>query len=163
MDKIFNITPYIFLICRPTNEFPHPLARVPQNTGYWVFTFVWSLKFLSHAKFSFHVSAVQLISLVTMFHHHYCIVQLSYIIVELLIWWGIRGSINEFRRKKLNLPPIAYFSTYRGSISHLPTAYMWSPSVVPKPKGTMQSLIQLNILENYFFIDLCFYMIYCIS
>lgn len=78
----------------PTNDFPHPLARVPQNTGYW----------------------------------------LSYIIVESLIWWGIRGAINEFRRKKLKLAPIAYFSTYRGSISHLPTAYMWSPSIVPKPK-----------------------------
>lgn len=27
---------YIFLICRPTYEFPHPLARVPPGAGYWV-------------------------------------------------------------------------------------------------------------------------------
>ncbi|XP_054786841.1 sterol 3-beta-glucosyltransferase UGT80B1 [Prosopis cineraria] len=77
----------------PTNEFPHPLARVPQSAAYW----------------------------------------LSYVIVDLLIWWGIRGIINDFRKKKLKLAPIAYFSTYRGSISHLPTGYMWSPHVVPKP------------------------------
>ncbi|XP_022992990.1 sterol 3-beta-glucosyltransferase UGT80B1 isoform X1 [Cucurbita maxima] len=96
----------------PTNEFPHPLARVPQNTGYWI----------------------------------------SYIIVELLIWWGIRGSINEFRRKKLNLAPIAYFSTYRGSISHLPTAYMWSPSVVPKPKdwGPLVDVVGYCFLDRGF-------------
>lgn len=58
---------------------------------------------------------------------------LSYILVDLLIWWGIRGLINEFRRNKLKLPPIAYFSSYHGSISHLPTGYMWSPHVVSKP------------------------------
>ncbi|TQD95537.1 hypothetical protein C1H46_018830 [Malus baccata] len=58
---------------------------------------------------------------------------ISYIIVDLLIWWGIRGYINDFRKKKLKLSPIAYFSTYHGSISHLPTGYMWSPHVVPKP------------------------------
>ncbi|KAK9219945.1 hypothetical protein WN943_008592 [Citrus x changshan-huyou] len=60
---------------------------------------------------------------------------LSYIIVDLLIWWGIRSYINDFRKRKLKLPPIAYFSTYHGSISHLPTAYMWSPHLVPKPSG----------------------------
>lgn len=58
---------------------------------------------------------------------------LSYIVVDLLIWWGIRGFINDFRKNKLNLPPVAYFSLYRGSISHLPTAYLWSPHLVPKP------------------------------
>ncbi|XP_050212630.1 sterol 3-beta-glucosyltransferase UGT80B1 [Mercurialis annua] len=58
---------------------------------------------------------------------------LSYIVVDLLIWWGIRGYINSFRKKKLKLPPIAYFSMYRGSVSHLPTGYLWSPHLVPKP------------------------------
>ncbi|XP_059631590.1 sterol 3-beta-glucosyltransferase UGT80B1 [Cornus florida] len=58
---------------------------------------------------------------------------LSYIVVDLLIWWGIRSYINDFRKRKLKLAPIAYFSTYNGSISHLPTGYMWSPHVVPKP------------------------------
>ncbi|XP_011625938.1 sterol 3-beta-glucosyltransferase UGT80B1 [Amborella trichopoda] len=60
--------------------------------------------------------------------------RLSYLVVDLLIWWGIRGFVNDFRRRKLKLPPIAYFSTYHGSISHLPTGYMWSPNLVPKPK-----------------------------
>ncbi|KAM0852933.1 hypothetical protein ACQ4PT_051425 [Festuca glaucescens] len=59
--------------------------------------------------------------------------RLSYLIVDLIIWWGTRGFINDFR-KKLNLAPIAYFSTYHGSISHLPTGYMWSPHLMPKPK-----------------------------
>nr|XP_023908124.1 sterol 3-beta-glucosyltransferase UGT80B1-like [Quercus suber] len=58
---------------------------------------------------------------------------LSYIVVDLLIWWGMRGYINDFRKRKLKLAPIAYFSTYHGSISHLPTGYMWSPHLVPKP------------------------------
>lgn len=62
-------------------------------------------------------------------------IQLSYIVVDLLIWWGIRSYINNFRKRKLKLAPIAYFSTYRGSISHLPTGYMWSPHLVPKPEG----------------------------
>uniref|UniRef100_A0A0D9V881 Erythromycin biosynthesis protein CIII-like C-terminal domain-containing protein n=1 Tax=Leersia perrieri TaxID=77586 RepID=A0A0D9V881_9ORYZ len=77
---------------RPTNEFPHPLARMPQSATY----------------------------------------RLSYLILDLVIWWGTRGFINEFR-KKLKLAPIAYFSTYHGSISHLPTGYMWSPHLMPKP------------------------------
>uniref|UniRef100_A0A1J3DLL6 sterol 3beta-glucosyltransferase n=1 Tax=Noccaea caerulescens TaxID=107243 RepID=A0A1J3DLL6_NOCCA len=58
---------------------------------------------------------------------------LSYIVVDLMVWWSIRTYINDFRKRKLNLAPIAYFSTYHGSISHLPTGYMWSPHVVPKP------------------------------
>ncbi|XP_058091092.1 sterol 3-beta-glucosyltransferase UGT80B1 isoform X3 [Magnolia sinica] len=59
--------------------------------------------------------------------------KLSYLVVDLIIWWSIRGFINDFRRKKLKLSPIAYFSTYHGSISHFPTGYMWSPHLVPKP------------------------------
>uniref|UniRef100_A0A0D9V882 Erythromycin biosynthesis protein CIII-like C-terminal domain-containing protein n=1 Tax=Leersia perrieri TaxID=77586 RepID=A0A0D9V882_9ORYZ len=79
-------------LSKPTNEFPHPLARMPQSATY----------------------------------------RLSYLILDLVIWWGTRGFINEFR-KKLKLAPIAYFSTYHGSISHLPTGYMWSPHLMPKP------------------------------
>ncbi|KAI3460471.1 hypothetical protein Pfo_017134 [Paulownia fortunei] len=58
---------------------------------------------------------------------------LSYILVDLLIWWGIRRCVNDLRKSKLDLAPIAYFNTHCVSISHLPTAYMWSPHVVPKP------------------------------
>ncbi|KAI8014012.1 Sterol 3-beta-glucosyltransferase UGT80B1 [Camellia lanceoleosa] len=91
----------------PTNEFPHPLIRVPQSAGYW----------------------------------------LSYIVVDLLIWWGIRGFINDLRTKKLKLAPIAYFSWYHGSISYLPTAYMWSPHVVPKPSGVKSRKLKSKLLQ----------------
>lgn len=79
---------------------------------------------------------------------------LSYIVVDLLIWWGIRGYINDFRKKKLKLSPIAYFSTYHGSISHLPTGYMWSPHVVSKPKdwGSLVDVVGycfLNLGSRY--------------
>ncbi|KAI7979232.1 Sterol 3-beta-glucosyltransferase UGT80B1 [Camellia lanceoleosa] len=46
-----------------------------------------------------------------------------------------RWLLGMFLTKKLKLAPIAYFSWYHGSISYLPTAYMWSPHVVPKPSG----------------------------
>lgn len=78
----------------PTNEFPHPLARVKRQAGY----------------------------------------RISYLVVDSLMWWGIRGLINEFRIKKLKLNSMAYFSMNQGSIAHLPTGYMWSPHLVPKPK-----------------------------
>lgn len=78
----------------PTNEFPHPLARVKQQAGY---------------KMSYHV-------------------------VDSLMWWGMRGLINEFRVKELKLNPMNYFNMNQGSIAHLPTGYMWSPHLVPKPK-----------------------------
>ncbi|KAM5562270.1 sterol 3-beta-glucosyltransferase UGT80B1 [Rosa sericea] len=79
---------------------------------------------------------------------------LSYIVVDLLIWWGIRSYINDFRKKKLKLAPIAYFSTYHGSISHLPTGYMWSPHVVPKPSdwGSLVDVVGycfLNLGSKY--------------
>lgn len=74
---------------------------------------------------------------------------LSYIIVDLLIWWGIRSYINDFRKRKLKLPPIAYFSTYHGSISHLPTGYMWSPHLVPKPSdwGSLVDVVGYCLLN----------------
>lgn len=65
--------------------------------------------------------------------------------MDLLVWWGIRGYINDFRKKKLKLPPIAYFSMYRGSISHLPTGYMWSPHVVSKPKGMPAQTVEVLV------------------
>ncbi|XP_058769893.1 sterol 3-beta-glucosyltransferase UGT80B1 [Vicia villosa] len=79
---------------------------------------------------------------------------LSYIVVDLLIWWGMRGIINDFRKRTLKLPPIAYFSMYRGSISHLPTAYMWSPHLVPKPNdwGSLVDVVGycfLNLGSKY--------------
>lgn len=51
-----------------------------------------------------------------------------------MIWLGIRSIINDFRKKKLKLRPIPYLSS-QGSIADLPTGYLWSPQLVPKPNG----------------------------
>lgn len=61
--------------------------------------------------------------------------QLSYQIVDALIWLGIRDMINEFRKKKLKLRPITYLSGSYLSPHDVPHAYIWSPHLVPKPKG----------------------------
>jgi sterol 3beta-glucosyltransferase len=64
--------------------------------------------------------------------------QLSYQVVDTLIWLGIRGIINDFRKKELKLRPITYLSGSQASISNLPTGYLWSPHIVPKPKGVLR-------------------------
>jgi sterol 3beta-glucosyltransferase len=61
--------------------------------------------------------------------------QLSYQVVDSLIWMGISGIINAYRKKQLKLRPITYLSGSQGSINQLPTGYIWSPHLVPKPKG----------------------------
>lgn len=43
--------------------------------------------------------------------------------------------INEFRKKKLKLRPVTYLSGSQGSSSDIPYGYIWSPHLVPKPKG----------------------------
>lgn len=58
--------------------------------------------------------------------------KLSYQVVDSAIWLGIRSIINDFRKKKLKLHPIPYFSS-QGSVTDLPTGYLWSPALVPKP------------------------------
>ncbi|XP_074280293.1 sterol 3-beta-glucosyltransferase UGT80B1-like isoform X2 [Silene latifolia] len=74
----------------------------------------------------------------------------SYILVDLVIWWITRGHINMLREGKLKLPPIPYFSTYFGSKYHLPTTYMWSRYVLPKPKDWGP----LVDIAGYCFLDL---------
>ncbi|KAF8402054.1 hypothetical protein HHK36_013006 [Tetracentron sinense] len=61
--------------------------------------------------------------------------QLSYQIVDSMIWLGIRDMINDFRKKKLKLRPVTYLSGSQGSASDVPHGYIWSPHLVPKPKG----------------------------
>uniref|UniRef100_A0A7C9DYB4 Sterol 3-beta-glucosyltransferase n=1 Tax=Opuntia streptacantha TaxID=393608 RepID=A0A7C9DYB4_OPUST len=60
--------------------------------------------------------------------------RVSYVLVDLLIWWMLRDLINDLRTSKLRLPPIPYLSMYCGSLYHVPTGYMWSRHVLPKPK-----------------------------
>ncbi|KAJ3678573.1 hypothetical protein LUZ60_002376 [Juncus effusus] len=60
--------------------------------------------------------------------------RLSYQIVDSMIWLGIRGMINDFRKKRLKLRPVTYLSGAQGSTSDVPHGYIWSPHLVPKPK-----------------------------
>lgn len=78
-------------------------------------------------------------------HHHsistsvisflWITLQLSYQIVDSLIWLGIRDMINDVRKKKLKLRPVTYLSGSQGSEANIPHGYIWSPHLVPKPKG----------------------------
>ncbi|XP_058737429.1 sterol 3-beta-glucosyltransferase UGT80A2-like isoform X1 [Vicia villosa] len=60
--------------------------------------------------------------------------RLSYQIVDALIWLGIRDLINEFRKKKLKLRAVTYLRGSYTSPPDMPYGYIWSPSLVPKPK-----------------------------
>ncbi|KAG6540990.1 hypothetical protein Mapa_017660 [Marchantia paleacea] len=80
--------------------------------------------------------------------------RMSYQVVDSLIWWGIRSMINDFRKKKLKLRPITYLSGSQGSIAELPTGYIWSPHLVPKPRdwGPMVDVVGfcfLNLAQDY--------------
>lgn len=44
--------------------------------------------------------------------------------------------INDVRKKKLKLRPVTYLSGSQGSESNIPHGYIWSPHLVPKPKGS---------------------------
>jgi hypothetical protein len=48
--------------------------------------------------------------------------------------------INEFRKKKLKLRPVTYLSGSQGSGNDIPHGYIWSPHLVPKPKGLLYLL-----------------------
>lgn len=86
--------------------------------------------------------------------HHSAANRLSYQVVDSLIWWGIRDIVNDFRKKKLKLRPITYLSGSQTSASKLPTGYIWSPHLVPKPKdwGPMIDVVGfcfLNMSQDY--------------
>lgn len=48
--------------------------------------------------------------------------------------------INDVRKKKLKLRPVTYLSGSQGSDSDVPHGYIWSPHLVPKPKGGLLHL-----------------------
>jgi sterol 3beta-glucosyltransferase len=52
-----------------------------------------------------------------------------------MIWLGIRDIINDFRKKRLKLRPVTYLSGSHGKEYDIPHGYIWSPRLVPKPKG----------------------------
>ncbi|XP_041016496.1 sterol 3-beta-glucosyltransferase UGT80A2-like [Juglans microcarpa x Juglans regia] len=60
--------------------------------------------------------------------------RLSYQIVDMMVWLGIRDIINEFRKKTLGIRPVTYLSGSYSSPPDVPYGYIWSPQLVPKPK-----------------------------
>lgn len=85
---------------------------------------------------------------------HFAANRLSYQVVDSLVWVGIRGIINDFRKKKLNLRPITYLGGSQQSVSKLPTGYIWSPHLVPKPKDwgpkiDVVGFCFLNLSQDY--------------
>ncbi|CEG42615.1 sterol 3-beta [Plasmopara halstedii] len=61
---------------------------------------------------------------------------LSYKLVDLLMWQGTEGIVNEFRTEVLGLRKIRKGDGGRDMLLdlHIPHAFMWSPKLVPKPK-----------------------------
>lgn len=65
--------------------------------------------------------------------------------------------INDARKKKFKLRPVTYLSGSQGSESDIPHGYIWSPHLVPKPKGKHTSIMKtygffyLNILCEVLF------------
>ncbi|KAJ0792530.1 putative sterol 3-beta-glucosyltransferase [Helianthus annuus] len=70
--------------------------------------------------------------------------RLSYQIVDSLIWLGIRDMINDVRKKKLKLRPVTYLSGSQASEANIPHGYIWSPHLVPKPKGDLHALYLIH-------------------
>ncbi|XP_021857479.2 sterol 3-beta-glucosyltransferase UGT80A2 [Spinacia oleracea] len=60
--------------------------------------------------------------------------RLSYQVVDVLIWLGIRDLINEFRKKTLKLRPVTYLKPSYSAPPDTPYGYIWSPHLVAKPK-----------------------------
>ncbi|KAL9233480.1 hypothetical protein vseg_008476 [Gypsophila vaccaria] len=79
--------------------------------------------------------------------------KLSYQVVDVMIWLGIRDMINEFRKKKLKLRPVTYLSPHH-SLPDTPYGYIWSPHLVPKPKDwgpkiDVVGFCYLDLATNY--------------
>eukprot|EP00271_Cylindrocystis_brebissonii_P022128 TRINITY_DN8349_c0_g1_i2.p1 TRINITY_DN8349_c0_g1~~TRINITY_DN8349_c0_g1_i2.p1 ORF type:complete len:608 (+),score=78.01 TRINITY_DN8349_c0_g1_i2:160-1983(+) len=59
---------------------------------------------------------------------------LSYYVVENFVALGLRDIINDFRKNRLQLAPLSYLDmAYTVIDSQVPMAYIWSPSLAPKP------------------------------
>ncbi|CAF0720541.1 unnamed protein product [Adineta ricciae] len=98
----------------------------------------------------------------TQFAHPFCRVNydigptdrinlLSYSVIEMLTWSGMRDIINEFREKTLRLAPLHTRDAVRAMIDErVPHTYCWSPSLVAKPFDWPE---YINV-SGFFFLDL---------
>ncbi|CAM4788250.1 unnamed protein product [Rotaria magnacalcarata] len=77
--------------------------------------------------------------------------RLSYGVIELITWSGMRDLINEFREDTLQLPSLHTIEGFQGlTIEKVPYTYCWSPSLVPKPADWPQHIS----VSGFFFLDL---------
>ncbi|KAF4510305.1 hypothetical protein G6O67_002203 [Ophiocordyceps sinensis] len=76
---------------------------------------------------------------------------ISYPLVEMMVWQGLGDLVNSFRVRTLGLDPVSTIwapgATYR---LHVPFTYLWSPSLVPKPKDWGD---EINV-SGFVFLDL---------
>lgn len=81
--------------------------------------------------------------------------RLSYAVVENVIWIGARDIVNGFRKNTLKLPAVTYLGSMTGHTKKVvPHAYIWSPSLAPKPKDwgrhiDVVGFCFLNLASNY--------------
>ena len=63
---------------------------------------------------------------------------MSYPLVEMMTWQGLGDLVNRFRVKTLGLEPVSTLWA-PGQLFRLrvPHTYLWSPGLIPKPKGMM--------------------------
>ncbi|KAG7388497.1 hypothetical protein PHYPSEUDO_012283 [Phytophthora pseudosyringae] len=77
---------------------------------------------------------------------------LSYKLVDLLMWQGTEGIVNEFRTEVLGLRKIRKGDGGRDILLDLkiPHAFMWSPELVPKPKdwGGLYDVVGTVVLKG---------------
>nr|POE56239.1 sterol 3-beta-glucosyltransferase ugt80b1 [Quercus suber] len=80
---------------------------------------------------------------------------MSYSIVEMMTWQGLGDIVNRFRERTLALEPVSSLwapgALYR---MHVPYTYLWSPSLVPKPKDwgpeiDIAGFVFLDLASNF--------------
>lgn len=76
---------------------------------------------------------------------------MSYPLVEMMVWQGLGDLVNDFRVKTLCLDPVSTLwapgALYRMNV---PIAYLWSPSLVPKPADWEDNID----ISGFVFLDL---------
>lgn len=76
---------------------------------------------------------------------------MSYPLIDLMTWQGLGDLVNRFRTQTLGLEPVSTLWA-PGQLSRLkvPTTYLWSPGLVPKPRDWGPEID----IAGYVFLDL---------